>query len=106
MRAPAGAGVRGVGPQREAVFGVDRDVGGVGKDAEAVRPGSRFEHRGAVLEQRDVAPELVDGKAPQQRALVRRQQADRAEDRGEHAAALDVGDEHPGRAQSDDEIRD
>ena len=35
--------------------------------------------------------------------LVRREQRHRADDRGEHAAALDVGDEHPRRAEARDE---
>jgi hypothetical protein len=51
----------------------------------------------AIVEERQVAAKLVDGEAAKQRSLVCVQEADGADDRREHAAAFDIGDEHPGR---------
>ena len=49
------------------------------------------------IEQRDVTTKLVDGESAKQRALFRRQEMRRADDRREHAAALDIGHENPRR---------
>ena len=62
--------------------------------------GPFLEDAHAVLEERRVAAKLVDGEAAEQRALFGGQQAGRAENRCEDAAAFDVRDEDPRRADA------
>ena len=73
------------------------NVRGVRKHPEARRLGLPLQQLHAIIEERDVATELVDGEPAKQRALFRRQQMCRADHRREHAAALDIGHEDPGR---------
>ena len=77
--------------------------GAYGKHPEAVRGGALLEDAHAVLEQRPIAAKLVDGEATKQPAFLGIEQTDRAEHRGEDAAALDVRDENPGCAESADQ---
>ncbi|MDR9033675.1 hypothetical protein FEP52_03080 [Burkholderia multivorans] len=48
----------------------------------------------ARLQQRDIAAEAVDHEAAHARALAVRQACERADEMREHAAAVDVGDQH------------
>ena len=85
--------------QREAVFGVERDVVGVRKDAQA-RRAVRSSSMRTPSSKSDASPRnWLIAKPRNKRALLGRQQLDGAQDRGEDAAALDVRDEHPRRAE-------
>ena len=99
MRAPGGAGVRRPRLERQAVLGVEVDVGGVGKHAEAGRRRSAPRAVRTPSSNSDTSPRnLLIAKPRNSARSSGVSRCDRAEDRGEHAAALDVGDEQPRRA--------
>ena len=62
-------------------------------DAQHRHAGARGQHVEPGREQLAVAAELVDDEGRDARALVRLEQLERADQRGEHAAAVDVADE-------------
>ena len=72
---------------RRAASGTERD------ETEGAPAGALGENPHAVGEQARVAAELVDDEAHDGRAILVRERGLRAENLGEHAAAVDVGDE-------------
>jgi hypothetical protein len=68
----------------------------VRQDAERRHARALLEHGEAGREQRRVAAELVDDEPAHERPLLGREQRHGAEERGEHAAAVDVADEEDG----------
>ncbi len=86
------------GLQREAVLRVQVDVGGVREHTEAGRLRLAFQQTHAIVEERHVTTEPVDGEPAKQRPLLRREKVCRSDHRGEDAAALDIGHQDPGRS--------
>ena len=62
--------------------------------AVAAHPGAGGDDRMRVVEQRRIAPELVDQIALEPRPLGRLEQRVRADQRRDHAALVDVADQH------------
>ncbi len=77
------------------------DAQTVGERQHPVRPppGELVQHVQAGLQQRHVTPELVHEVPRDQRLVLGAQQRRRAEERGEHAAPVDVPDDQHGEAR-------
>lgn len=56
-----------------------------------------LENTKARLQQLQIAPELVDQHSLDAAPFLRREQLDRADDRGKHSALVDIGDQQHGR---------
>ena len=69
-----------------------------GHDAEARQAGALGDDAQPVVEQARIAAELVDDVAAQRRPFTRVQDRPGADQAGDDAAAVDVGDEHDGNA--------
>jgi hypothetical protein len=69
-------------------------LGEVRDHSEAREPQACFDLRNPRLEQRAIAAELIDDESGDAAPLVIVQQRDGPEQAREHAAAVDVGDEH------------
>ena len=52
------------------------------------------DNRKSIIEQRRIAAKLVDDKSPGQRAFGLAQQVPGADKLGDHAAAVDIADQH------------
>ena len=102
--AACGGGLEG---ELHAVLLLDVDVAEVGDDTEHGHAADVFEQSAAVVEEAQVAAELVDDDALDEPAVLLGLQGDAAIGRGEDAAAVDVGHEQhvgsgmPGHGQVD-----
>jgi len=78
---------------RQGVLGVEVQTMQVGQHAEHRLAGALFQPSQAGFEQAHVAAEAVDDEALDARLFARREQLERADEVGEDAAAIDVGDD-------------
>ena len=77
-----------------AVLLLDADVVEIGHHAEHGHAADVLQHAAPLVEEAQVAPELVDDDAPDEPAVVGRLEGDAAIDGGEHAATVDVAHEY------------
>ena len=85
----------GCGVEHNRVFGGQLTCGGKPRDHAQPRPaGAAFDFGIAIIEQPDIPAKLVDQEPLDHRCIVRVDHHLRADDRGDHAAAVDVADQH------------
>jgi hypothetical protein len=92
----------------DGVLGVQMQAAEHGQHAEHRQAGALFEPLLATAQQRAVTTEAVDDEAAHQRALVIAEAGQRADQMGEHAAAVDVrdDDDRAARRQRETHVRD
>ena len=84
----------------DAVLGIELDLGSHRKDAEAGAAGAFLEDADAGSEEAGVAAEAVHGEGAEEGALGVVEQVVGADDGGEDAAAVDVGDKESGGVEA------